>query len=304
MLERIAHLLRMNPPAAANTGLLSASGDTVPSDAAVGYQTGCIFQHTDGGVSTALYANEGDEDSADFNAVGRSDSLLVSDLTDVGATIYTAGMLLVADGDSFEEVAVSSHATLAANGALTLATVSKLNAIPLTSFHPGGSGIDAVNVMTATPQGDGAELGLAVTAGAPVVGTSTAGNGTASANEFMVHDFVVPADYVVGEDLTVRISALLTVAAEAQSDLDVVAKLVKAGALDSTDLCATAAKDLKAVVAAADQDFVITGDASGDELAPGSIVHISISFDRDDTGGTAAGTTQINAVTVLVPSYR
>jgi hypothetical protein len=158
-----------------------------------------------------------------------------------------------------------------------------------------------VNVMTATPQGDGAELGLAVTAGTPVVGTST---NNSDATEHMGIDFVVPADYKVGEDLTVRISFLMTAAANATSDLDVVAKLVKAGALDSTDICATAAKDLKDVVAAADQDYVITGDASGDELAPGSIVNLAISAQRDDTGGSTAGTVQINAVTVLVPSYR
>jgi hypothetical protein len=46
-----------------------AWGATVPTDADTGYATGCLFIHTDGGDGTALYVNEGDEDSCDFNAI-------------------------------------------------------------------------------------------------------------------------------------------------------------------------------------------------------------------------------------------
>jgi len=53
------------------------------------------------------------------------ESLGVSDLSDVGAVAYTAGSVLVGDGDSYEEVAISGDATLAANGALTLAADEK-----------------------------------------------------------------------------------------------------------------------------------------------------------------------------------
>lgn len=49
--------------------ILLAYGTTVPSDTEEGYATGCLFQHTDGGDATSLYVNEGDEDSANFNAV-------------------------------------------------------------------------------------------------------------------------------------------------------------------------------------------------------------------------------------------
>jgi predicted RecA/RadA family phage recombinase len=44
----------------------------------------------------------------------------LSDLSDVGAVSYTAGKILVADGDSFESVAVSGDVTLAANGAVAI----------------------------------------------------------------------------------------------------------------------------------------------------------------------------------------
>ncbi|MCE5327891.1 MAG: hypothetical protein LLG01_15905 [Planctomycetaceae bacterium] len=49
-----------------------------------------------------------------------AETLGIGDLSDVGAVTYTAGKVLVADGDSFESVAVSGNATLAANGALTV----------------------------------------------------------------------------------------------------------------------------------------------------------------------------------------
>ncbi len=69
MIARIAKLLRIKQPAVANEGLLLASGDTVPTDGTTGYQTGCMFQNTAGGDGTALYVNEGDAESCDFNAV-------------------------------------------------------------------------------------------------------------------------------------------------------------------------------------------------------------------------------------------
>lgn len=54
---------------APGVGILHAFGDEVPADGAVGYATGCLFAHTDGGAGTALYTNEGTYDSADFDAV-------------------------------------------------------------------------------------------------------------------------------------------------------------------------------------------------------------------------------------------
>jgi hypothetical protein len=51
-----------------------------------------------------------------------AESLGLADLSDIStAMTYTAGRILVADGDSFEDVAVSGDATLASTGALTIA---------------------------------------------------------------------------------------------------------------------------------------------------------------------------------------
>lgn len=298
MLSRLATLLRMSKPTPENPGLLHAHGKTVPTDGTAGYLPGCIFQHIDGTAGSVLYVNEGTASSCDFNVIESPETFLASDLADVGALAYTAGKILVADGDSYEEVAVSNHATLASNGALTLATAAKTFTVPLTDLRQEDAGKD---FLPDTPDGDGGTLGLADTIGSPVVGTST--NNT-SATEKCAFDFVVPADYVAGNDLTVRVNGLVTAAANATSNLDVVAKLVKGGALDATDLCTTGPIDMKDVTAAANEDFTIDSDASGDELAPGSVLHVEISFTRDDTGGSTAGTTQINAIQVLVPCYR
>lgn len=49
-------------------GFVIAAGTTVPSDGEVGYATGCLFIHVDGAAGSALYINEGDQTSCDFDA--------------------------------------------------------------------------------------------------------------------------------------------------------------------------------------------------------------------------------------------
>jgi len=71
----------------------------------------------------------------------------LADLADVGPVTYTAGKILVADGDSFESVAVSGDATLGSDGALTLNAAHQEQAvlIPIAAL---GAGAD----LTATIQ--------------------------------------------------------------------------------------------------------------------------------------------------------
>jgi hypothetical protein len=69
MIGRICSLLRISVPSVEDEGLLIVSGKTVPADGTAGYQTGCLFQHTDGGSGTALYVNEGTLSSCNFDAV-------------------------------------------------------------------------------------------------------------------------------------------------------------------------------------------------------------------------------------------
>jgi hypothetical protein len=53
---------------APGAGVLIAYGNSVPADGSVGYATGCLFLHTDGGAGTALYVNEGTNESCNFDA--------------------------------------------------------------------------------------------------------------------------------------------------------------------------------------------------------------------------------------------
>lgn len=69
MISRMCSLLKIQQPVPGSAGLLLASGATVPADATRGYQTGCIFQHTDGSAGTAFYVNEGTASSCSFQAV-------------------------------------------------------------------------------------------------------------------------------------------------------------------------------------------------------------------------------------------
>ncbi len=66
MIDRLTALLKMQVPQR-NRGLLFASGTTKPTGD--GYQTGCLFQKTDGGNNTALYVNEGSVTVANFQAI-------------------------------------------------------------------------------------------------------------------------------------------------------------------------------------------------------------------------------------------
>ena len=52
-----------------NGDILQAHGIAVPADAVVGYATGCLFFHTDGGSGTALYVNEGSNTSANVGPI-------------------------------------------------------------------------------------------------------------------------------------------------------------------------------------------------------------------------------------------
>lgn len=87
MLDRIASLLKIDPPVVGDRGLLFASGATVPSDATDGYQSGCIFQHTDGGAGTVLYVNEGSVTSSLFVPIA---AMTAAQEALLGATAGTA----------------------------------------------------------------------------------------------------------------------------------------------------------------------------------------------------------------------
>lgn len=102
MIDRLCALLKIGIPER-NRGLLWASGTVVPSDNADGYQTGCIFQKTDGGDGTSLYINEGSVTACDFNAVG---DLSTVDYSAGGATAITISGAYTVEGISITKDSV------------------------------------------------------------------------------------------------------------------------------------------------------------------------------------------------------
>ncbi len=188
--------------------------------------------------------------------------------------------------------------------------------MPLKKFRP--KPIDRIHTIALTnlrqedaakerlpdaPEGDGLTLGLADAVGSPVRGTATSNT---TATEYAAFDFRVPSNYRDNQNLTVRLRCLISINPRAAvSNLDVIAKLIKDGALDATDLCITAPIDIKLITTATDQDFTIDGDAAGDLISAGDILHIQFSIHNDDTGpgGGTAGGFQLNKVSVIVPSW-
>jgi len=109
MISRICHLLKMKQPEM-NRGLLFASGSTVPEDGTDGYQTGCIFQHTDGIKGETVYINNGSVTACDFSNPEGGDTLTLAELADV------------ADGFATRILETGTYASTADSGVVLSAT--------------------------------------------------------------------------------------------------------------------------------------------------------------------------------------
>lgn len=134
MISRICSLIRQSLPIAANRGLLSASGPTVPTDGSDGYQTGCIFQHTDGAAGTAFYINEGSVTSSAFAAVA---GLTVAQEALLAATAGTVSASKAVIVDSNKDVA--GFRNLSLTGLATLAKLAFPAAQAITATDTGAT---------------------------------------------------------------------------------------------------------------------------------------------------------------------
>ena len=272
--------------------------------------TGCEV-YKDGALTFAVRAGKYLNGDTAVNYAGAAAQALTDDATNY---IYlTAAGTLTKNTTGFPTPSTTPHIPLAtiltASGAysiddgdivdyrgrsiFTVCGVSNMIGIGLTSLVKHNAMKDSL-----PDTADGTYLGLADAAGSVIVGSTT--NNT-QVNEKFAHLLVIPREYVAEADITIRLNAKVDVARNAESLLDVVVKRVTNAGLDATDLCLTAAKDLKAVTAFADQDFTIDGDAAGDELAPGDILYIEVAFETDDTGGAANGHGEIGKVIAVVP---
>lgn len=79
MLARLEALMRHKRAFPQADGKLIEAGTSVPADASTGYQTGCLYQKTDGGVGSSLYVNHGSLSSSLFQpveAVGSAQNII------------------------------------------------------------------------------------------------------------------------------------------------------------------------------------------------------------------------------------
>lgn len=131
---------------------------------------------------------------------------------------------------------------------------------------------------------------------APLVAGEAASNN--SKTNKMRRTFTLPAEYVAGQTVTLRIKAKETVGAATVSttvDVEAFEVAAEAGLGGSpTDLCATAAQDVTTTVG--DKDFTITPT----DLVAGDELDIEITGVTNDTGGAVGTILAIYSVQLLL----
>jgi len=213
----------------------------------------------------------------------------LADMDDVGSISYTDTAILVADGDSYEEVTLSGAITMTNAGVVTLAAVSKTKNIPLTEFLKD-------NLVTELgTAGDATNLGLvAGTHGSasPTLQGSDVGGSSGSETARLL--LSVPDDYTSG-DLTLRFHAgMLTTVSDTTATLDVQAYESDGEAGVGDDLCETDAVSINSLTLA-DKDFTIDGDG----LAAGDILDVEITVAVQDSGNAGVMIPVIGAAKLL-----
>lgn len=89
-----------------NGDVLQATGQTVPTDASVGFAKGCLFIKTNSSTKEVVYVNEGSRSSCDFNALasGGTVTLTPDDSEGEGVNVIPAGISRVSVGANVNNV--------------------------------------------------------------------------------------------------------------------------------------------------------------------------------------------------------
>jgi hypothetical protein len=177
---------------------------------------------------------------------------------------------------SFSLGGTSVTASAAAINAAATAATAAVVAVPISLVRLSPSGAMKDQLPDAP---NATSLGLADAAGSAVVGTTTNSGGTNSATETCAFEYALPASYVAGSAITLRIRAKVSVARTTTQTIGAVVKTVADGALGS-DINATAAQSVTA--AYANYDFTITPTG----LVPGTILNVAIT--AINTAGVAS----------------
>lgn len=273
-----------------NTGSDVASGDVV----VIGAMIGVAVTDIAAGATSWLQASENVELPAKSTDTGVVGAVMYWDAgngeltTTVGSNVYGGHLMRVkTNGQTTAVIRLASTVlTTVADGAITaakLATDVYPVGIPLTNLRKSAAAKDD---LPDAP--DATELGLADTQGSLVVGTTTNGGATAAATEKAAVRVALPANYVNGEAITLRIRAKVSVSRQVGASVDAVVK--KCGDSLGSDICATAAQTLSTSFANKDFTITPTGLVAGDEL------NIEVALASDDTGGSANGLPSISHI--------
>ena len=164
--------------------------------------------------------------------------------------------------------------------------------IPLTSLRvhdamqtslPGTAANDDMGLITGTPGTDVPTL-----QGVDFGGTTTDEKGT--------FEFALPAEYVSGQSITVRVrGAMLTTVSDGTATVDVECWNAGGDGAASADLCSTAAQSINSLTPA-NKDFVITPTSR----APGDRLLVRVAFAGSDTGNVGVMIPEITNIAVLL----
>lgn len=194
-------------------GLILAVKPTVPTDGAVGFAHGCLLVNPAGTVySDGLYFNVGDEDSANFDAVGSIGSFARADMIQESAVVHPVPLTSMRIHDAIS------------------------TALPATSSS-NDLGLVSGTYLTSNPS------------------LRTADVKATTVSNYARFLFPVPAHYVAGQAISLRINAgMVTTISDTTATLGVECARLAAPA---TNICATAAQDMNNLTAA-DITFTLT----------------------------------------------
>jgi len=148
---------------------------------------------------------------------------------------------------------------------------------------PGTAAADDMGLITGTPGTDSPTL-----QGVDFGGTST--------DEKGAFEFILPAEYVAGQTVTVRVrAAMLTTVSDGTATVDVECWEAGDDGAAGADICATAAQSINSLTPA-NKDFTITPT----NLAPGDRVVIRVAFGGSDTGNVGVMIPEISKLQVLL----
>ncbi len=164
-------------------------------------------------------------------------------------------------------------------------------AVPLTSLLTHATMV-TLGSAAGTPSGDcGLTPGTFGSASPVVIGESASGNSKSDACRFL---FKLPAEYVAGGDITLRVHSMITGNVNVAQTVDASAYLTDGAAGIGSDLVTTSAITL--TTSFADHDFTITPTS----LVAGNILDIQLTIAANDTGASNNKLCKIGAVSLLL----